>query len=102
MTTSEIKLYLIKKIIETTDIDLLLKIKSLLEENNYAVSQENSSIVNTSVIEYKSSKTRNIRIFSEAEQKRINIALEQYENGEWISNEEAQIELEKWLTEQEK
>ena len=102
MTTSELKLYLFKKISETTDIDLLLKIKSLLEENNYEVSEENSSIVNEPAIEYKSSKTRNIRIFSEAEQKKINIALEQYENGEWISNEEAQIELEKWLTEQEK
>ena len=102
MTTSELKLYLFKKISEKTDIDLLLKIKSLLEENNYEVSEENSSIVNEPAIEYKISKTRNIRIFSETEQKRINIALEQYENGEWISNEEAQIELEKWLTEQEK
>lgn len=102
MTTSELKLYLIKKILETTDTDLLLKIKSLLDENNYAVSKEDSSIVNEPAIEYKSSKTRNIRIFSEAEQKRINIALEQYENGEWTSNEETQIELEKWFKEQEK
>jgi hypothetical protein len=102
MTTSELKLYLIKKILETTDTDLLLKIKSLLDENNYAVSKKDSSIVNEPAIEYKSSKTRNIRIFSEAEQKRINIALEQYENGEWTSNEETQIELEKWFKEQEK
>ena len=102
MTTSELKLYLFKKISETTDIDLLLKIKSLLEENNYEVSEENSSIVNEPAIEYNSSKTRNIRTFSEAEQKRINIALEQYENGQWISNDEAQIELEKWFKEQEK
>jgi len=102
MTTSELKRYLLEKIIETTDIDLLLRIKSLLEENNYEVAEENSSIVNEPAIEYKSSKTRNIRIFSEAEQKKINIALEQYENGQWISNEEAQIELEKWFKEQEK
>lgn len=101
MTTSDLKLYLIKKIIETTDIDLLLKIKSLLEEN-YALSEESSSVVNEPTIEYKSPKTKNVRIFSEAEQKKINIALEQYEKGEWISNEEAQIELEKWFKEQEK
>ena len=102
MTTSELKLYLIQKILETTDTELLLRIKSLLEENNYVQSEENSSIANEPVIEYKSAKTKNIRIFSEAEQKKINIALEQYENGQWISNEEAQIELEKWFKEQEK
>lgn len=102
MTTSELKLDLIKKIIETNDIDLLLKIKSLLGKENYSESEENPSSVNETAVEYKNLKTKNIRIFSEAEQKKIDIALEQYENGEYISNEEAQIELEKWFKEQEK
>ncbi len=102
MITSELKLYLIKKIIETTDIDLLLKIKSLLEENNYVLSDQNPPEVNEPTIEYRSSISKNIRVFSEAEQKKINVALEQYKNGEYITDEEAQIELEKWFKEQEK
>jgi|GEM_PF-1394423 len=102
MTASELKLYLIEQINDIDDIDLLLKIKSLLEERNYAVAEENFSAVNEPVVEYRKSKTKNIRIFSEAEQQKINIALKQYENGEYISNEEAQIELEKWFKEQEK
>ncbi|TPG42117.1 hypothetical protein [Flavobacterium pectinovorum] len=102
MTASELRLYLIQKINNIDDIDLLLKITSLLEEKNYTVAEETSHEVNEPVIEYKKSKTKNIRIFSEAEQKKINLALKQYENGECISDEEAQIELEKWFQEQEK
>ncbi|OXA77712.1 hypothetical protein SAMN05444397_102462 [Flavobacterium aquidurense] len=93
MTTSEIKLYLIKKIIETTDIDLLLKIKSLLEENNYVLSDENPTEVNEPALKYE----KNIRIFSPAEQRKIDQALREYENGECISDEEAQKEIQAWL-----
>lgn len=98
MTTSELKLYLLEKIIETTDIDLLLKIKSLLKKNNYAVLEENPSEINELDLQYE----KNIRFFSPAEQRKIDQALKEYENGECISDEEAQIELEKWFKEQEK
>ncbi|MCD0465550.1 hypothetical protein [Flavobacterium sp. ENC] len=87
---------------ETNDIDLLLKVKSLLDNKNYSESAEHVSSVSEPVVTYKKLKTNDIRYFSEAEQKKINIASEQYEKGEFISNEEAQIELEKWFREQEK
>ncbi|MEO6173655.1 MAG: hypothetical protein ABIP27_00765 [Flavobacterium circumlabens] len=99
MDIAELKLDLIKKIMETNDLDLLLKIKSLLDSGE---SGEDLSSVNEPVAAYEKLKTKNIRIFSEAEQKKINIALQQYENGDFVSNEEAQIELEQWFKEQEK
>lgn len=101
MNTSELKLELIKKIIKTDDIDLLLKIKSLLEENKYLISEENSSLVNEPALKYENLENTNIRVFTPAEQKKIDQALREYENGECISDEEAQIELEKWFKEQE-
>ena len=97
MTTSELKLYLIEKIKETADIDLLLKIKSLLEENNYAVTEDNSSVVNEPALRYESLKDENIRIFSPSKQKKIDQALREYENGECISDEDAQKEIQAWL-----
>ena len=93
MTTSKLKLYLLKKIRETTDIDLLSKIKSLLDESNYTVSEENSSEVNEPALKYE----KNIRIFTPAEQRKIDQALREYENGECISDEEAQREIQAWL-----
>lgn len=97
MTTSELKLYLAQKIVETTDIDLLLKIKSLLEENNYIKSEENSSVVNEPNIKYKNVANQKIRFFTPAEQKKIDQALREYENGECIFDEEAQKEIQAWL-----
>lgn len=93
MTTSELKLYLLEKIIETTDIDLLLRIKSLLEENNYVVLEESLAEVNEPALKYE----KNIRIFTPAEQRKIDQALREYENGECISDEEAQREIQAWL-----
>ncbi|MBF4465470.1 hypothetical protein [Flavobacterium sp. LC2016-12] len=93
MTASELKLYLLEKIIETTDIDLLLRIKSLLEENNYAVSEESLAEVNEPALKYE----KNIRIFTPEEQRKIDQALREYENGECISDEEAQREIQAWL-----
>ena len=101
MNASKLKLELIKKIIKTDDTDLLLKIKSLLEENNYVISEENSSSVNEAALKYENLDNANIRIFTPAEQKKIDQALREYENGECISDEEAQIELEKWFKAQE-
>lgn len=88
MSTSDLKLDLIKKIIDTDNIDLLLKINDLLE------SEENSS-VNEPALKYE-----NIRVFTAEEQRKIDIALKQVENGEYITDEEAQIEIEKWFEEE--
>ena len=38
-----------------------------------------------------------IRVFSEEEQRKINLAVQQYENGECICDEEAQKEIQEWL-----
>lgn len=70
MNASELKLELIKKIIKTNDTDLLLKIKSLLEENNYVISEENSSSVNEPALKYENLENASIRIFTPAEQKK--------------------------------
>jgi len=97
MNASELKLELIKKIIKTNDTDLLLKIKSLLKENNYVISEENSSSVNEPALKYENLENANIRIFTPTEQKKIDQALREYENGECISDEEAQKEIQAWL-----
>lgn len=97
MNASELKLELIKAIIEINDVNLLLKIKSLLEENNYVISEENSSSVNEPALQYENLENANIRIFTPEEQKKIDQALREYENGECISDEEAQKEIQAWL-----
>ena len=102
MNTSDLKIELIKAIIDSNDIDLLLKINTLLIEKNYPETDVRSHLVNEPALEYQKMANKDIRVFSEAEQEKINIALQQYENGDCISNEEAQIELEKWFQEQEK
>lgn len=97
MNISDLKRDLIKKISETEDSVLLLQINTLLNEKNENESEKNMSSVHEPVLKYES-----VRIFSAEEQRKINIALKQVENGEFISDEEAQIEIEKWFEEQEK
>ncbi|MES2543686.1 MAG: hypothetical protein V4548_02290 [Bacteroidota bacterium] len=96
MSTSDLKLDLIKKIIDSNDIDLLLKIKTLLSPKNYTEVEENVSSANEPALKYE-----NVRVFTAEEQRKIDIALKQVENGEYITDEEAQIEIEKWFEEQE-
>jgi len=67
-----------------------------LNDKNYSETEENPTLVNESVMKYES-----VRVFSDEEQRRINIALKQVENGDYISDEDAQIEIEKWFEEQE-
>jgi len=81
MNTSELKLDLIKAISETDDVDFLNEVKKLL---NYK-RDENS-----------------VRVFNDWEQARIDKSMEDYKNGNVISDEEAQTEIEKWFDEQEK
>lgn len=97
MNISDLKRDLIKKISETEDSVLLLQINALLNEKNENESEKNMSSVHEPGLKYES-----VRIFSAEEQRKINIALKQVENGEFISDEEAQIEIEKWFEEQEK
>ena len=81
MNTSDLKLDLIKAISETNDIGFLNEVKKLL---NYK-RDENS-----------------VRVFNDWKQERIDKAMIDYKNGNVISDEEAQIEIEKWFNEQEK
>ena len=97
MNISDLKRDLIKKISETEDSVLLLQINTLLNEKNENESEKNMSSVHEPALKYES-----VRIFSAEEQRKINIALKQVENGEFISNEEAQIGIEKCFEKQEK
>lgn len=90
MNIAELKLEIIAKIIAIDDVALLNKIQEII--NDY----ESNSVVNEPTTTYEK-----IRVFSAEEQRKINIALKQVENGEYISDEEAQIEIEKWFEEQE-
>ncbi len=100
MNIAELKLEIIAQIIATDDVDLLLKIKSLLNDKNYSKAEENISYVSEPVLEYEKTTSEKIYVFNEWQQKRIDIALKQVENGECISDEEAQIEIEKWFKEE--
>lgn len=86
MNLAELKLEIIAKIVATDDVALLKKIQEII--NDY----ESNSIVNEPVTTYDRT-----RIFSEEEQRKINLAVQQYENGECISDEEAQKEIQEWL-----
>lgn len=86
MNLAELKLEIIAKIIATDDVALLNKIQEII--NDY----ESNSVVNEPVTTYD-----RIRFFSEEEQRKINLAVQQYENGECISDEEAQKEIQEWL-----
>lgn len=92
MSTSDLKLKLIAQIIATDDALLLDRIEEIINSN---------LIVNEPTSTYEKVDSEKIYVFNEWQQKRIDIALKQVENGEYISNEEAQIEIEKWFEEQE-
>lgn len=106
MSIAELKLDLIKKIISMNDIDLLLEIKNLL--NNETDSNEVVSLISEPISTYEKAdslqkdKTEKVYVFNDWQQERINKSLEQYKNGEFITNEQAEIDLEKWFEEQEK
>lgn len=86
MSTSDLKLELISQIIAIDDAVLLEKIKDVLNSinPNFLVSEPTTTY-------------EKIRVFSVEEQRKINLAIQQYENGECISDEEAQKEIQKWL-----
>ena len=76
MSTAELKSELIKNINFTDDIIVLNKIKELLDFDE---------------------KENDVYVFTPEQQKKIDKALKQYENGECISDEEAQKEIQAWL-----
>ena len=86
MNIAELKLEIIGKIIATDDVALLNKIQEII--NDY----KPNSLVKEPTTTYE-----RIRVFSEEEQRKINLAVQQYENGECISDEEAQKEIQEWL-----
>lgn len=86
MNIAELKLEIIAKIVATDDVVLLIKILEII--NDY----ESNSLANEPTTTYD-----RIRDFSAEEQRKINLATQQYENGECISDEEAQKEIQEWL-----
>jgi hypothetical protein len=91
MNIATLKLEIIAKIIATDDVELLNKIQEIIVQNH------SNSMVNEPTSTYQKTTSENIRVFNESEQKRIDKALEQYKNGECISDEEADKEIQKWL-----
>lgn len=94
MELATLKLELIQKIIATNDVDLLLKIKAILE--NPEISLE----LNEPSIAYKVDK--NVYVLNEEQEKMIAISLEQVKNGHVLPEEEAEKDIQKWFKEQEK
>ena len=90
MNIVELKLELIRKIININDLEILIKIEEILK--NVSIK---TNIVNEPSTVYK--KTEEVRVFNEWQQARIDKATKQYENGECISDEEAQKEITAWL-----
>jgi len=96
MNIAELKLELIAKIIATNDSVLLDKIKEII--NAY----ESNSLVNEPTSTYEKVASEKIYAFNEWQQKRIDIALKQVENGEYLTEEEEEKEMQRWFKEEEK
>jgi predicted transcriptional regulator len=90
MNIAELKLELIRKIIATNDLTILMKIEA--ELNNI---QQTIHEINEPPTTYI--KSEKVLVLNEWQQARIDKALQQYENGECISDEEAQKEIQAWL-----
>jgi hypothetical protein len=95
MANSELKLDLIQKIINSNNIDLLMKIEELL-----IISTVKSFEVNEPTATYK--KTEKVLILNESQHARIDIALKEVENGDYLTEEEDKMEMEKWFKEEER
>lgn len=95
MNIAELKLEIIAKIIATDDIALLNKILEII--NDF----ESNSLVNEPAVTYKKASPEKVYVLNEWQQKRIDIALKQVENGEYITEEEEEKEMEIWFKEEE-
>lgn len=94
MKSAELKLELIAQIISTNDLATLMKIETILNNSDQSILE-----INEPTTDYI--KTEKVYIFNEWQQKRIDIALKQVENGEFISDEEAEKEIQIWFKEEE-
>jgi hypothetical protein len=94
MNTAELKLELIAQIIATNDSILLNEIKETI--NSY----ESNLLVNEPTSTYEKIPSEKIYVFNEWQQKRIDIALKQVENGEYLTEEEDEKEMKKWFEEE--
>jgi len=94
MKINELKLELIAKIISTDDEATLMKIKTVLDNSNETILE-----INEPATAYD--KTEKVFILNEWQQKRIDIALKQVENGECISHEDAEKEIQIWFKKEE-
>ncbi len=90
MNIAELKSELISKIINTNDLEILLNIEEILKSKN-----NNITVVNEPPTVYL--KTEDVRVFNDWQQAKIDKATKQFENGECISDEEAQKEIQAWL-----
>ena len=95
MNIAELKLEIIAKIIATDDVDLLNKIQEIINE------YKPNSLVNEPAVNYEKTTSEKVYILNEWQQKRIDIALKQVENGEYITEEEDQKEMQLWFKKEE-
>jgi predicted transcriptional regulator len=95
MNIAELKLEIIGKIIATDDVALLNKIQEII--NDY----KPNSLVNEPAVNYEKATSEKVYILNEWQQKRIDIALKQVENGEYITEEEDQKEMRLWFKKEE-
>jgi hypothetical protein len=94
MENADFKIELIQKIIECDDLEILMQISEILNPE-IAVLQVNEP---TEVYE----KTEKLYVLNDWQKERIKIARQQIENGEFLTEEEADIEMQKWFEEEEK
>lgn len=95
MNIGELKLELIAKIIHTNDLETLIKIEAVLNNIQQTIHEVNEAP--TAYI-----KSEKVLVLNEWQQARIDIALKQIENGEYLTEDEDKIEMEKWFKEEEK
>jgi predicted transcriptional regulator len=95
MNIAELKLEIISKIIATDDVVLLNKIEEIIKD------YKSHSVVNEPTVNYEKATSEKVYILNEWQKKRIDIALKQVENGEYLSEEEDQKEMQKWFKEEE-
>ncbi len=94
MNIAKLKLEIIAKIVATNDVVLLNRIKEIID------SYESNTIVNEPTSIYKKEASEKTYVFNEWQQKRIDIALKQVENGEYLTEEEDEKEMQRWFKEE--
>ena len=94
MENAALKIELIQKIIQTNDLNILMDISELLHFENTILQ------VKEPVEVYE--KKEKVYVLNDWQKARIKKAKQQIENGEYLTEEEADIEMQKWFEEEEK